>query len=230
MGGVDLLEIKDITKLYSDEFGVKKVSFQAMEGRIISLIGPNGAGKSTVLNLIAGALYPNKGEVLLNGQDVRKSEVKKYIGYMPDNISVNPKIKTKELLHIISDYKYEGRFKDEIAQAMDDYKIQKYANMEFRKLSMGTKKKLGMIIAFMGMPPLIILDEPTNGVDTEGILKLKEKILKAKKNGSIIIVSSHILDFIGAIADQNIFLKDGRIQKIAGKEEDLEKIYQKLYL
>lgn len=230
MGGVDLLEIKDITKLYSDEFGVKKVSFQAIEGRIISLIGPNGAGKSTVLNLIAGALYPNKGEVLLNGQDVRKSEVKKYIGYMPDNISVNPKIKTKELLHIISDYKYEGRFKDEIAQAMDDYKIQKYANMEFRKLSMGTKKKLGMIIAFMGMPPLIILDEPTNGVDTEGILKLKEKILKAKKNGSIIIVSSHILDFIGAIADQNIFLKDGRMQKIADKEEDLEKIYQKLYL
>lgn len=230
MGGVDLLEIKDITKLYSDEFGVKKVSFQAMEGRIISLIGPNGAGKSTVLNIIAGALYQNKGEVLLNGQDVRKSEVKKYIGYMPDNISVNPKIKTKELLHIISDYKYEGRFKDEIAQAMDDYQIQKYANMEFRKLSMGTKKKLGMIIAFMGMPPLIILDEPTNGVDTEGILKLKEKILKAKKNGSIIIVSSHILDFIGAIADQNIFLKDGRIQKIVDKEEDLEKTYQKLYL
>lgn len=230
MGGVDLLEIKDITKLYSDEFGVKKVSFQALEGRIISLIGPNGAGKSTVLNIIAGALYPNKGEVLLKGQDVRKSEAKKYIGYMPDNISVNPKIKTKELLHIISDYKYEGRYKTEIAQAMEDYKIQKYANIEFRKLSMGTKKKLGMIIAFMGMPPLIILDEPTNGVDTEGILKLKENIMKAKKNGSIIIVSSHILDFIGAIADQNIFLKDGRIQKIADKEEDLEKIYQKLYL
>ena len=230
MGGVDLLEIRDITKLYSDELGVKKISFLAAEGKIISLIGPNGAGKSTLLNIIAGALYPNKGEVLLNSEDVRKPEAKKYIGYMPDNISVNPKIKTKELLYIISDYKYEGRYKTEIAQAMEDYKIQKYANIEFRKLSMGTKKKLGMIIAFMGMPPLIILDEPTNGVDTEGILKLKENIMVAKKKGSIIIVSSHILDFIDAIADQNIFLKDGIIQKIAGKEEDLEKIYQKLYL
>lgn len=225
-----MLEVREATKLYAHDFGINQMSFSAEKGEIISFIGPNGAGKSTILNIVAGALYPDGGEVLLDGQDVRASDTKKRIGYMPDIIQVNPKIKMKELLYIISDYKYEGRYKPEIERALADYKIVEYSNKKFGQLSMGTKKKLGMVIAFLGFPKLIILDEPTNGVDTEGILSLKDNITKAKENGSIVVVSSHILDFVGAIADRNIFLKNGEIEKIAGDEEDLEKIYERLYL
>lgn len=225
-----MLEVKEITKLYSDGLGIKEISFCAKEGEIVSFIGPNGAGKSTILNIIAGALYPDKGDVFLGDENVKDSKTKKDIGYMPDNISVSPKIKMKELLYIISDYKYAGEYKSEIDRAIKDYKIEKYSNKTFRQLSMGTKKKMGMIIAFMGNPRLIILDEPTNGVDTEGILKLKENILRAKQKGSIVIISSHILDFVSAIADRNVFLKNGKIEKIADEAENLEKVYESLYL
>lgn len=225
-----MLEIRSIDKIYSEGAGVKEISFSSEGGEILALIGPNGAGKSTLLSMISGVLCPDKGQILLNQKNVGDLETRKDIGYLPDQISVSPHIKVLDLLHLVSDYKYDGRYKSEIEKGIAEYHLEKYCNEKFSRLSMGTKKKIGILIAFMGTPDLIILDEPTNGMDTHGILELKKNIMEAKEKGSIVIISSHILDFVNSIADRNLFLKDMKIVKIAEKNENLEKIYTKLYL
>ena len=153
-----MLEIKDIDKIYSEGAGVKGISFSSEGGEILALIGPNGAGKSTLLNMISGVLCPDKGQILLHQRNVSDLETKKNIGYLPDQISVSPHIRMLDLLHLVSDYKYGGNYKDEIDKGILNYHLEKYCNEKFSKLSMGTKKKIGILIAFMGTPDLIILD------------------------------------------------------------------------
>ncbi len=225
-----MLKVQDVHKIYSNNAGVKEISFTSEGEEIISLIGPNGAGKSTLLNMISGVLRPDKGQILLNNKNVCELETRKNIGYLPDWISVSSSIKVLDLLYMVSDYKFAGKFKNEIDNSIESYHLENYCNQKFSKLSMGTKKKIGILIAFMGTPDLIILDEPTNGMDTQGILELKKNILEAKAKGSIIIISSHILDFVNAISDRNLFLKDMKIARIVEKKNDLEEIYSALYM
>lgn len=225
-----MLEIKNVSKIYAPNAGVKDISFSVKGGQILALIGPNGSGKSTLLNMISGVLRPDSGQVLLNEMDVADIKTRGSIGYLPDHITVNPQIKVLDLLYIVSDYKYHGQYKDEIEKYIAEYRLEKYCNEKFYKLSMGTKKKVGILLAFMGTPDLIILDEPTNGMDTHGILQLKSSILKAREQGSIVLISSHILDFVGSIAERSLFLKDMRLAENTEQGADLEEIYKRLYL
>lgn len=225
-----MLEVSEISKLYSEYAGVRDISFQSPSSEVLALIGPNGAGKSTLLNMIAGVLKPDQGSILLDGMDVREIPTRRHLGYLPDQISANPQTKLLDLLYMVSDYKYHGGHRDQIGSGIRAYQLEDYCGMKFHRLSMGTRKKVGILMAFMGMPKLIILDEPTNGLDTNGILQLKQDISDAREKGSIILISSHILDFVGAIADRSLFLKDMRLGAVAEKDENLEEIYRKLYL
>lgn len=225
-----VLEVKEISKIYSENAGVRDVSFSSQSGEVLALIGPNGSGKSTLLNIISGILKPDSGQVFLNEMDVKDIKAKKHIGYLPDNITASPHMKTLDLLYMVSDYKYNGGFKDDIEKSIADYKLDAYCGQMFHKLSLGTKKKIGILIAFMGNPDLIILDEPTNGLDTHGIIQLKQSIIEAEQSGSTIIISSHILDFVNTVAKRSLFLKNTRLEKIAEGNADLEEIYKELYL
>lgn len=225
-----MLEIQDVEKTYTYATGVKKISFFCRTGEVVALIGPNGVGKSTILGIIAGIQKADAGKVMLNGVDTSIFNTRKKIGYMTEKINVGKKINAKELLYLISDYKFNGQYKDYINQAIEDYGLYKQCSKQFCDLSMGNKKKVSIIIAFMGKPELIILDEPTNGMDTAGMICMKRYIMKAKKDGASIIISSHILDFVDSIADKKVFLKNGRIEKIIEGREDLEQIYTELYL
>lgn len=225
-----MLEIKNVKKLYTSTTGIKEISLICKEGETVALIGPNGVGKSTVLKIVSGIMRADEGVVLLNGKNTAQFSTRQNIGYMPENLSVGKKISAKELLYLISDYKYKGKYKEEINESIKNYNLEKQSNTPICKLSMGSKKKVAAIIAFMGNPELIILDEPTNGVDTAGIICMKRDIMVAKNRGCSIMVSSHILDFVGSIADKSVFLKNGQIENIVETKENLEEIYTKLYL
>lgn len=225
-----MLEIQKVKKLYTPTTGVKQVSLSCRTGETVAFIGPNGVGKTTILKIISGLLKADEGTVLLNDKNTACFDTRQNIGYMPENLNVGRKISAKELLYLISDYKYQGKYKEKIDESIKNYGLEEQCNKPFCKLSMGSKKKVGAIIAFMGNPELIILDEPTNGVDTAGIICMKRDIIEARNRGCTIIVSSHILDFIGSIADRCIFLKNGEIENIVKGKENLEEIYATLYL
>lgn len=225
-----MLTVKEITKSYAKKDGIQDISFTADEGDVVAVIGPNGAGKSTLLKIIAGVLRADAGSVRIGDLGISDFSARKTIGYMPENYELSHKLTVKCFLYMISDYKFEGKFKDAIDKSIADFGLAQYRDKPFAKLSMGMQKKAAMIAAFIGRPQLIILDEPTNGVDTSGILSLKNYVKAAKEDGSVIVISSHILDFVGSISDSNIFLKDGKIAAIEKCNENLERKYQRLYL
>ncbi|RDY28127.1 ATP-binding cassette domain-containing protein [Lachnotalea glycerini] len=225
-----MLELKEITKLYSKNTGIKDFSLICEENEIVSLVGPNGAGKSTLLGILSGNTLPDYGHALINGKNIRDFATRNFIGYMPEDIKISQKVTARELLYLISDYKYNGSHKDEIEQAIIDYELSEHSDKYFSLLSMGGRKKISMISAFMGYPELIILDEPTNGLDTIGIINLKRDLKVAKQRGSIAILSSHSLDFVSSISDKTVFLKSGRIIRIEPQSNQLEKIYRDIFL
>ena len=225
-----MLEVVGVSKMYGENAGVREITFQSQGGEVLALIGPNGAGKSTLFNMIAGILGPDQGRILLDGTSVQEIHARRHMGYLPDQITVNPQTKLLDLLYMISDYKYQGGHRDQIEKGIKAYQLENYCGVNFQRLSMGIRKKVGILAAFMGLPELIILDEPTNGLDTHGILQLKQDIFEARKKGSTVLISSHILDFVGAIADRSLFLKDMKLGAVAENGENLEEIYKKLYL
>lgn len=225
-----MLTVNGITKYYDRQNGIENIHFSCQNGEAAAVIGPNGAGKSTLLRILAGVLKADAGSVMLDGCDTGDYKSRRQIGYMPDQMEFAQRLTVKNFLNLVSDYKFGGLFKEELEQAVVSFGLEAYRNQALHKLSMGNRKKTAMIAAFLGSPRLIILDEPTNGVDTSGIIALKQAVRTARDSGSIIIVSSHILDFLGSISDHYIFLKDGRIaaaEKANGNPEDR---YRMLYL
>lgn len=230
-----MLEIKEISKYYGKNRGIMALNLNCKAGEVVSLIGPNGSGKSTSLRGIAGIMRLDEGKVLLDGNDTMFPATKKDIGYLPEKMSVDGKMTPYEVLEMVNVLKndsFYGSEEESIQMMLHDFDLWKERHSKIRHLSVGMRKKLGIIIAFMGFPKLIILDEPTNGVDTKGIITLKKYMQRAKKKNCTILVSSHILDFISTISTTNIFLKDGRVAKILRCTEgvDLEEVYKSLYL
>lgn len=225
-----MINVEDVTKIYPDGNGINKVELFVAEGEVISVIGPNGAGKSTLLNIISGKNVADNGLIKLNGNVLNRIERKQIFGYMPDNYEVADHLKAWELVNLISDYKFNGKYKHEMKEDFMKLGLEKYARKRVSELSMGNRKKIAMIIAFMGNPKGIILDEPTNGIDTAGIIFLKEKIEHMKKENCSIVISSHILDFVNAVCDRHYFLKNGEVEKMVGNNADLELIYKELFL
>lgn len=225
-----MIELKNVTKVYDGINGIKNINMIINSRETVSLIGPNGAGKSTLIKLLNGTLKADSGDILFDGKPTDIASVREHIGYMPDTVRLSDKITAWELLHLISDIKFKGNEKEYINYMIPRYHIEQQVRKRFVTLSLGTQKKVALIVAMMGEPDILLFDEPTTGLDTEGILTLKQDILKAKSRGGCIIISSHILDFISAIADRNVFLSNGQIAQICNSENNLEEVYKELFL
>lgn len=233
MNEKEVLIIKDVTKLYDNNRGISSISSVINKGEIISIIGPNGAGKTTLVKCIAGLLRPSDGIVSLLGMSTYERKCKSSIGYMQNELDFYRKMTLHEILVFICHIKYQGKFKDEIEIYLKKYNLFEYRNSYVSELSLGMKKKFSIIISLIGTPQLILLDEPTNGVDTSGILQLKNDLIECSKKGSIVIVTSHVLDFLEKICTRCLFLKDGIISEdvlFEGERVDLEAIYEELYI
>ena len=233
MNTIDNLIIDNITKLYDNNHGIKSVSATINPGEIAAIIGPNGVGKTTLVKCIAGLLQVSEGTILLSDISTSSRNCKHQIGYMQNDLDFYYKMTIYEILDFICKVKYAGEFREEIDPYLKKYNMYEYRNSYISELSMGMKRKLSIIISLIGTPKLILLDEPTNGVDTYGILQLKDDLTKCSRKGSIIIITSHVLDFLEKICSRCIFLKDGMISQdinLADNKVDLENAYEKIYI
>lgn len=233
MNKKDALILENVTKLYDDNCGIRSISSVIYQGEIVSIIGPNGVGKTTLVKCIAGLLQPSKGSISLLGVNTTERKCKPQIGYMQSNLDFYDKMTLYEILDFVCNVKYKGEFRDDIDFYLKKYALYEYRNSYVNELSLGMKKKFSIISSLIGTPKLILMDEPTNGVDTFGILQLKDDLTKCSQKGSIIIITSHVLDFLEKICTRCIFLKEGIVsQDIVYKDgkTDLERIYEKLYI
>ena len=225
-----MLIMDKVTKKYDDIHGIFDINLKLKKGNVYSVIGPNGSGKTTLIKSMAGMTNITAGTILLDDENTMLRQTKKQIGYAIDEEGCYPNFTLYEIMQLANDIKYHGEYANQIRELLQEFSLWENKNMLYTKCSLGMKKKLSLCLSFLGTPSLILLDEPTNGVDTKGIITLKKQIEQAKKREAILVVTSHVLDFVGKIADENIFINAGKICCVVDSHDDLEKIYERIYL
>ena len=171
-----MLKIDNLSKVYENGKGLQEMSYECNPGEIIALIGENGAGKTTMMKMLGGIMPAKTGEVLLNGRNCCEDSAKKEIGYAGDEFLASGKMTIYEIAQLVNDIKFDGKYEQQIEELLEAFDLAEKRNLLINQCSAGMKKKVGIMIALLGMPPLIILDEPTNALDTKGILVLKKYI------------------------------------------------------
>ncbi len=209
-----MIEVKGLTKKYGGRTAVDNVSFKIRNGRIYGLLGPNGAGKSTTMNIIAGCLSPTDGTVLINGYDIcdQPIEAKRQIGYLPEQPPLFGDMTPFEYLCFVAEAK---GVKDElidrqVKEAMTVTDIVSVKDRLIRNLSKGYRQRVGIAQTMLGSPDIIILDEPTVGLDPKQLTEIRALIRKLGEKLTV-IVSSHILSEISELCDHVIILSEGKV-------------------
>lgn len=209
-----LIEVQNLTKVYGKNTAVDGVSFKIRNGRIYGLLGPNGAGKSTTMNMIAGCLSPTDGTVLINGYDIcdQPTEAKRQIGYLPEQPPLFKDMTPYEYLCFVAEAKgvSDDLLERQVKEAMTVTDIQSVKNRLIRNLSKGYCQRVGIAQAMLGAPDIIILDEPTVGLDPQQLTEIRALIRKLGEKMTVII-SSHILSEISELCDHVIILSEGRV-------------------
>ena len=209
-----MIEIKGLTKKYGNRVAVDNVSFKIRNGRIYGLLGPNGAGKSTTMNIIAGCLAPTEGTVLINGYDIcdRPIEAKRQIGYLPEQPPLFGDMTPFEYLCFVAEAKgvKDDLIDRQVKEAMTVTDLLGVEDRLIRNLSKGYRQRVGIAQTMLGSPDVIILDEPTVGLDPKQLTEVRALIRKLGEKLTV-IVSSHILAEISELCDHVIILSEGRV-------------------
>ena len=216
-----MITVKNVTKKYGKFKAVDNISFEINDGEIIGLLGPNGAGKSTTMNILTGFIVPTEGEVIINGYNISKKpkKAKKCIGYMPEGVPLYKDMTVKEFVTYMAELKgvKKEQIKESVDQAIQDTWLQNVRKVLIRNLSKGYKQRVSMAGALVGNPEIIILDEPTVGLDPKQIIEIRNLIKKLGKNHTLII-SSHILSEISQICERVIIINKGQIVAVDSPE------------
>ena len=209
-----MIKVRNLTKKYGNHLAVNGISFDIKPGKIYGLLGPNGAGKSTTMNILTGCLAATSGEVKVDGHDIfdEPIEAKRHIGYLPEQPPVYGEMTPKEYLTFVAEAKgvpFEKSLRH-VKEVMQLTQIYDVRNRLIRNLSKGYRQRVGIAQAMIGEPDVIILDEPTVGLDPAQIIEIRNLI---RKLGSIktVIISSHILAEISAVCDHVIIISHGNI-------------------
>lgn len=210
---MNVIELKNLTKTYGNSRGISDISFHVEEGEIFGFIGPNGAGKSTTIRTLLSLIAPTSGSATIFGKDTQKfgPEIRKEIGYLPSEVFYYDGMKVKDLLNYsASFYKKDCRIRiRELAEAM---------NLDLNKriddLSYGNRKKVGIVQGLLHEPKLIILDEPTGGLDPLMQQTFFDLLMEENKKGATILFSSHILSEVQKMCDRVAIIKEGRLIKL----------------
>lgn len=223
-----MIEVKNLVKKYGNHTAVNNLSFTVEKGQVYGFLGPNGAGKSTTMNIIIGYLSATSGEVLINGHSImdEPEEAKRYIGYLPELPPLYPDMTVKEYLVFVADLKKipkKDRGKS-IREVMEMTQISHMKDRLMKHLSKGYKQRVGLAQAILGFPEIIILDEPTVGLDPKQIIEMRDLIKELSKNHTIIL-SSHIMQEISAVCDQILIINKGELVA-EGTPEQLTELAQ----
>lgn len=207
-----MIEVKNLTKHYGDKKAVNNISFKAEDGEILGFLGPNGAGKSTTMNILTGYLSSTAGEALINGIDILEDPIaaKKQIGYLPELPPLYLDMTVREYLYFIYDLKGctlpRNTHLKEICELV---KIDNVIDRMIKNLSKGYRQRVGLAQALVGNPNVLVLDEPTVGLDPQQIIEIRTLIKKLGKNHTVIL-SSHILSEVQAVCDRIVIINQGK--------------------
>ena len=209
-----MITVKNVCKKYGSFVAVDNISFEIDDGEIIGLLGPNGAGKSTTMNMLTGFIEPTSGEILINGVNISKKskKAKSNIGYMPENVPLYKDLTVKEFINYMAELKYvKGKDKKNmVSDIMAKTNLTDVQNKLIKNLSRGYKQRVSMAGALVGSPKILILDEPTVGLDPKQITEIRNLIKSLAKDHTIII-SSHILSEISQMCKKVIILNKGKL-------------------
>ena len=221
-----MIEVRNLTKKYGGNTVVNHLTFTIEPGRIYGFLGPNGAGKSTTMNMITGCLAPTEGQVLINGHDIFDDALaaKRCIGYLPENPPVYPDMTPEEYLRFVAEAKgiKPSAVYEEICRVMKETDITDMKDRLIKNLSKGYRQRVGIAQAMLGEPELIILDEPTVGLDPRQISGIRELIAKLGQSRTIIL-SSHILAEVSAVCDHIMIIAHGKLVA-SDSPENLQKL------
>jgi len=205
------IEVNSLTKIYDKVPVVNSLSFNVKKGEIFGFLGPNGAGKTTTIKSILGLIRTNSGGIKINGIDISTDgkKIKKNIGYLPERVAFYQNLTAVQNLNFYAEMKNVPR--GECINLIMEMGLKESAHKKVGKFSHGMRQRLGMARAMLGNPSILILDEPTGGLDPRGVKLIREKIRELNKKGATVFVSSHILSEIQAIADQVGIINRGRL-------------------
>ena len=221
-----MIEVTNLTKKYGDHIAVDHLSFRVEKGQIYGFLGPNGAGKSTTMNIITGYLAATEGTVTIDGKDIQKDpeEAKRAIGYLPEIPPLYVDMTVREYLDFVAELKKvpKKERKQQIDEVMEMTQITDMQQRLIRNLSKGYRQRVGLAQAILGYPEVIILDEPTVGLDPKQIIEIRDLIRKLGENHTVIL-SSHILSEVSAVCDHIMIIAHGKLVA-SDSPENLQKL------
>ena len=209
-----MIEVNNLVKRYVDHTAVDHLSFKIEKGKIYGFLGPNGAGKSTTMNMITGYIASTEGTVSIDGHDILEEpeKAKKCIGYLPEQPPLYFDMTVLEYMNFVADLKKipKDKKKTMVEEVMDMVKISDMRNRLIKNLSKGYRQRVGLAQAILGYPEVIILDEPTVGLDPKQIIEIRDLIKSLKKKHTVIL-SSHILSEVSAVCDYVLIISHGKL-------------------
>ena len=207
-----MLEVKNLKKCFGDFQAVKGVSFSVKEGEVLGFLGPNGAGKSTTMRMITGFLPPTSGTAVLNGHDVLTDPIaaKRDLGYLPESAPSYRAMTVRDYLKFIAEIR--GKGEAEVNEALRLAKLEEKAGQTIETLSKGYRQRTAFAAAIIHDPKVLIMDEPTDGLDPNQKFTVREMIKDMAKKGKAIIISTHILEEVDAVCSKVVVISDGEVK------------------
>lgn len=226
---MNAIEIKNLTKVYGKNRGIQDINISVKEGEIYGFIGPNGAGKSTTIKTLLNFIYSTSGEALIFGMDsVKESEkIKEYVGYVPSEVRYYDDVKVKDIIKYAQSF-YPKSNKEYVDRICNELELD--MNKKMGELSLGNKKKVAIAQSLINNPKLLILDEPTNGLDPLMQKKLFNILIEEKEKGNTVFLSSHNLVEVQNLCDRVCVIKEGKIVDIIEIEKSKTELKLKVTL
>ena len=217
-----MIEVSHLTKQYGNHLAVDDVSFTVADGQICGLLGPNGAGKSTIMNILTSYLAPTGGEVKVAGFSLpeQAQQAKACVGYLPEQPPLYPEMTVQEYLDFAAELKgvKKAQRREQVQQAARRTGLDQVMPRLIRSLSKGYRQRVGIAQALLGSPQLIILDEPTVGLDPAQVIEIR-KLIRELGRAHTVILSSHILSEVQAVCQQILILSKGHLAAVGSLEE-----------
>ncbi|WP_336128127.1 ABC transporter ATP-binding protein [Mesoflavibacter sp. CH_XMU1422-2] len=204
-----MVTIDNLHKKFGKNQVLSGVDLSITEGGIFAVLGPNGSGKTTLIKSVLGMVIPDKGNITVLNENIKKnSDYRHKIDYLPQIANFPSNLRVKELIKMIKDLRKPT---NEDQRLIELFKLEPFLDKKLGNLSGGTKQKVNLVLTFMFDSPLIILDEPTTGLDPISLIRLKDLISAEKEKGKTILITSHIMSFVEEISDEIVFILEGKI-------------------
>lgn len=205
-----MIEISDLGKRYGRNPVLSSLELELASGRIYAILGPNGSGKTTLIKCLLGMVVPDQGAIRIDGQPIRgRWRYRNRISYLPQIANFPGNLTVRELIRMIEDLRQADADSENLVER---FKLEPHLDKKLNALSGGTRQKVNLVLAFMFDSPLLILDEPTTGLDPAALIRLKEMIRKEKQRGKTILITTHIMQIVEELADEVVYLLEGEIR------------------